>query len=242
MIKYGSRAIVFLLCYGLLLTTACYSDQPVEALADRFRTGYQDAFTEAANPLLVSASLPARLDSIGKFQNLLIAVDTHYLSRSGKDKRLELESRLREERAQWEPYRTDPSLYNLGGLLKKSLVNTVGRPADERIKELQAIMEHADTYYRNARQNLIVKDVSLYRLAAQKQYLGLEFLHKELRDSLAGFPFSPSEKDALDRNIRQTELALKDYMGFCESVFLNYRDSTYYQDAKGDRQKAGALQ
>ncbi len=240
--KYRSYTTFLLLCYGLLLITACYSDQAVEALTDRFRIGYQEAFAGAANPLLVFAALPARLDSIGKFQDLLVAVDTHYLSRTGKDKRLELETRLQKERAQWEPYRTDPSLYNLGGLLKKSLVNSAGDPAGERLADLGAIMEQADAYYRTARQNLIVSEVDLYRLAAQKQYLGLEFLRGELRDSLAGFALPKPEKAVFENKIRQTELALKDYLGFCESVYLNHRDSTYYQKNKVDRQKNEALQ
>lgn len=222
------RVLPSLFIVLLLVGTACYSDKPVEAVAQRFQAGYQDAFALSAGPLQLFASLPARLDSIGTYRELLVSLDTHYLSPAGKEKRLELDARLREEWAQWEPYRSDPSRYNMGGLLKKSLVASAGKPSVERLAELVAIMEQADVYYTAARQNLLVDDASLYRLASQKQYLGLEFLRSELPDSLAAFAVSTEEKADFSRVVRRTELALKDYMGFCESVYLNYRDSTYY--------------
>jgi hypothetical protein len=238
----GSRFLFMGLFFCLLIGTSCYSDHSVEELIDRFQAGYQTAFATDPQGLLHFSAVPARLDSISKFQELLETVDTHYLSRRGKDQRLELEATLQQEWRHWEPYRVNPALYNLGGLLKKELVRSAGDPPAVRLERLGAILEQADGYYAAARQNLVVTDVSLYRLAAQKQYLGLEFLQKEWADSLAVFPVSPAERQALREKTRRTTLALKDFMGFCESVYLNYRDSTFYTKLGSSPEKVKALQ
>ncbi|PHN05087.1 hypothetical protein [Flavilitoribacter nigricans] len=242
MLNNGSRAWFFLVIVLSVFGTACHSDQAVDIVADRFQIGYQDAFMAGAGPLSVFSSLPARLDSIGKLRDLLVAVDTHYLSRQGKDRKQELEVTLSNEWARWAPYRADPSLYNIGGLLKKSLTQSVNDLPEERLQELAGIMEQADAYYAAARRNLVVADVSLYRLASQKQYLGLEFLREELQDSLRTFDLSPETRQQFRQQIRRTELSLKDYMGFCESVYLNFRDSTHYQPEAQRKTIASDLQ
>lgn len=214
---------------------SCYSDAPVEQIAIKFTNSYREAFAAAQDPLMPFTRLADRLDSIQSMQRDLIALDTHSLSHDGRQKHAALELTLDREWAQWEPFRIDPSLYNIGGTLKKELVASAGSPAADRIRKLSEIMRQAPDYYATARQNLIVKDISLYRLAAQKQYLGLEFLRDELRDSLNHFEISLSERQATEREIAGTILAVKDYLGFCESVYLNHRDSTHYCRAESKR-------
>lgn len=242
MMYFGSRFFLILSFCCLLFSPGCYSDHSVESLASRFQVGYQEAFAAGPQALLHFAALPARLDSLGKFQEILGTVDTHYLSRNGKVQRLELQAQLKQEWSQWEPYRANPSLYNIGGILKEELVRATASPPAARLQRLEAIMDQADGYYAAARQNLLVADVSLYRLAAQKQYLGLEFLRKELVDSLAAFSLSPVEKETFRKKTRQTALAVKDFMGFCESAYLNHRDSTIYMKLGSRQEIVQALQ
>lgn len=239
-VRLPSLSVFLFLC--LLLSTACHSDDPIERLSSRFRSGYQEHFVTDTQSRLHFSSLPARLDSIGEFQQLLVAVDTHYLSQNGKDQRQELQTALNREWKRWQPYRMDPSRYNLAGLLKKTLANSTNDPAKERLTGMASIMEQADDYYRAARENLAVEDFSLYRLAAQKQYLGLEFLYDELPDSLATFDLPEADRQVFLGKVKQTALALKDYMGFCESAYLNYRDSTYYNSLERPEPRTATLQ
>jgi hypothetical protein len=213
----------FHICLALLaviLLPACHSDREIEALEQRFQQ-YQTRFS--SQELLALADLSDRLDSLQLLRQLLMEVDTHTITPAGKEQREILIRQLESEWTAWEPYRRDPSLYNLGGLLKQKLV----QPESSRLADLRMLLDGAENYYRNAQQNLAVSDMSLYRLAAQKQYLGLEFLRAELPDSLQQLVMTADEKEELREKIDLARRCMKDYLAFCESNFLNHRDSIY---------------
>lgn len=186
------------------------------------------------------ATLRARLDSINTYQHDLTGVDTHALSDAGKAQRRYLQMALHKEWEQWVPYQDNPAMYNIGGLLKQELVSSVAIDKPDRLQRLVDIMDQSDDYYAAARKNLIVGDISLYRLAAQKQYLGLEFLKKEFRDSLRLMALKAEDQRLLEEKVNKTSRALKDYLAFCESIFLNYQDSTRYQRPSTVEETAGS--
>ena len=217
------------LLFVFSVMTACHSDREVDRVGQRFQQ-YQRQFPARQEQQLLSlADLPERLDSLQRILEVLIQVDTHTISTAGKQERLLLLQQLEREWTNWEPYRSNPSLYNLGGLLKKQLVEAEGVKVDS----LHHLFDKAETYYQYAQRNLLVSDISLYRLAAQKQYLTLEFLRGELPDSLDRMPLSHQERADLDDKIGQTRRIIKDYLAFCESSFLNHRDSVYQGEPPG---------
>lgn len=225
------RSCLFLA--GFLTLAACYSDRPVDEVATHFALHYQQEFMTDRADIGALAGLLSRLDSLSHYRDLLNSVDTHALSTDGRLRKQHLQTEIEGEWAYWQPYQTNPALYNLGGLLKQELVRT-DRDLPGRLQQMAALMDQADTYYRQARMNLQVDDVSLYRLASQKQYLGLEFLQGELDDSLRVAALSPLERELFKQKIGHTTLALKDYLAFCESVYLNHRDSTHYALQKNE--------
>lgn len=211
---------VLLLLWSIL---GCHSDREVEQLVTRFQE-YRVQFPEAREDLVPAlAELDQRLDSLEILHQQLLKVDTHTVSTAGKAERQLLLRTFEQEWAFWVPYRTDPSLYNIGGLLKKELVLN----GADRIERLTTLCDQAEVYYRQAKEHLRVSDVSLYRLAAQKQYLTLTFLQEELPDSLRQWKLSAAESSGLDEKMDTVRLVVKDYLAFCESQFLNERDRIY---------------
>lgn len=126
-------------------------------------------------------------------------------------------------RLKWSATRNDPSLYNLPGYCKKMLMDDeISLP--ERLGFIKERLADSRTYYDSAK--TLVRDPLPGKslLAAQKHLLGLDFLRKELTDSLDKAEFV----SALDREFRSeltdTRLVVKDYLAFCESLYFEWHN------------------
>lgn len=120
---------------------------------------------------------------------------------------------------QWQAYREDPSLYNIGGHLKRILVQRE-HPLTQRIDTLRQILQYTPDYYRSARTKLDRPAPPKLELAMRKQRAGLRFLNKELPDSLEKVPLDGAEAAVLAAAMNEARLALKDYLAWCNSLLI----------------------
>lgn len=138
--------------------------------------------------------------------------------------------------AEWHSFSADPSLYNLGGELKQ-IISDPARSHREKAGYLDTAMANAPDYYRFARLSLVKPDYTRFSLAVQKQILTLHFLDHELSDSLNEMPLEPPVKEKLLKLLPAARLAVKDYIGFCESSIWDYQDSLLRNQVIGARGK-----
>ncbi|NET30896.1 MAG: hypothetical protein F6K19_02685 [Cyanothece sp. SIO1E1] len=123
----------------------------------------------------------------------------------------------------WSSCHQDPSLYNLPGYCKKLLVSEdVSLP--EKLGFIQDHLKESDKYYEAAK---VLVDNPLPNktlLAVQKHLFGLNFLQKELADSLYQARFVPELRQSFRNDLERTRLAVKDYIAYCESLYFELND------------------
>lgn len=139
----------------------------------------------------------------GKRQLYLLAID------SLKDK--------------WSSCHLDPSLYNLPGYCKKLLVKEdISLP--EKLGYVQDYLRDSESYYTAAKQ--LVEDPLPNKtlLAIQKHLFGLNFLQKELSDSLYEANLVPELRQSFRIDLERTRLAVKDYLAYCESLYFELNE------------------
>lgn len=219
--------ISIMACLSLL---GCRSDAVIGQWSERATRASVSTANLYDDPVPSLLQLPDRLDSLSHYRLAIRNIDPHSLSDSGRYYRRQLISRLDNEWRQLWAYRTDPSLYNLGGIVKSRLART-DQPLEDRLDDIAELLLQAGNYYAQAQQNLYDIQTDRLRLAVQKQLLGLQFLERDLMDSVrqAALPVV-----AWRAKIDDAAREIRSYLAFCQSAYLNMRDSTHYtrQEAK----------
>lgn len=207
------------------LAYACRSDAMLESWSVRVNRDAVQVASLYENPLTGMARLASRLDSLAYYRQVLHQMDPHGLTDSGRLRQQELISRLDEEWRQLQAYRTDPSVYNLGGIVKSQLSRTE-KPLAERLDRIAELLDQAPAYYRQAYSNLSELQSDRLTLAVEKQLLGLQFLQQDLRDSLQRHSRYSDQWQAM---IQEAGREIRSYLGFCRSSYLNQQDSVKYR-------------
>ncbi len=206
---------------------ACNQDRRLESL---------DQSLESLSGQPPSALYPVPPDTLemiffkmDSLLGLMKALEKSRLSAQKKAEYPEIYRKWKERATQWRKLRVDPAVYNLGGELKRILSNTApGEP--EKARFLETALTNAPAYYRYARANLLNPDYGQFPLAVQKQILTLHFLEHELTGSLDEMQLETLEKEKLFNLIPGAKLAVKDYIGFCESRIWTFQDSVLRAD------------
>lgn len=116
-------------------------------------------------------------------------------------------------------YQKDPSVYNLGGYLVRTLsIDTL--PLTQRIALIEKQLESAPAYFEAAKQNIREPHPDRCRLASQKQLLTLQLLTRTLPDSLKRVSLSPAQLQQFKSNTLRAEKAVKDYLLYCNKRYF----------------------
>ncbi len=138
-------------------------------------------------------------------------------------KRREYLAHMDSLKEKWSTSRNDPSLYNLPGYCKKLLMdNEISLP--ERLGFIKERLADSKSYYDSAKTLVRNPLPSKSLLAAQKHLLGLDFLQRELTDSLKKANFVHALKREFESELIDTRLIVKDYLAFCESHYFEWHN------------------
>ncbi len=121
-------------------------------------------------------------------------------------------------------YRTDPSIYNIGGELKR-LLSKEDLHLAGKMDSINLVLFNSSSYYAEARNNIYRPLPAKARLGSEKQLLTLEFIQGPLLDSIAKAPTGLLLKKELMKNLEKCRLATKDYLAYCVSLWFEHQDS-----------------
>ena len=225
------RSSLFL--FLVLNMSACTADRSLDRL---HHTIQQDEILlrmtqmhESDFEVIRTEILDSALTRIRFYENLLLTFSNKSLSAQGIDLRDSLNRTLLKQFAEWNNWRTDPSIYHLGEMLQRTL-NQSDRPLEERLRLVERQLEHTPPFFKQARQNLQSPLPTRMRLAVQKQIQSLQFFSNELRDSIDRSKLPPNHKQDLHLQVTEAKLQVKDYLAFCESLWFEHLDSLMNND------------
>ncbi|MDX1666007.1 MAG: hypothetical protein R3350_02210 [Saprospiraceae bacterium] len=135
-----------------------------------------------------------------------------------------LESRLVERKNYLLDFRRDPARYNLGGIAARYLLARDLSEA-EKVRYLQECLQYAPLFFDLAKRNLSAPLPEQTALGIRKQEKTLMFFYGELADSLEAFRLDASKAKELSRELMGAELAVKDYLAYCNSLMFEHRDT-----------------
>ena len=81
-------------------------------------------------------------------------------------------------------------------------------------------MPEAGPYYQRARQKLTAPTKAHCRLALEKHILGMAFAGTELQAAVIRSELQESEKARLQKDLHAARLAIKEYIGWCNSQMI----------------------
>lgn len=222
-----------LLSCGLLILacTACQSpEQKAQRLEKRILREMPALFAGEILPRILT---PAALDSITQrcrsYRLQADALGARHSSPKANTALLRIDQLLTDCEARLSAARSDPSWYNLGGHLKTTLAQR-DIPLPKRLATLHDQMALTKDWYAAARQNLRSPQPDNTRLAIRKHLLALEFLRQELPDSIAQSSLPEAEKQRCLQAAANTQLQVKDYIAFCQSLLFEHQDSLLRQN------------
>ncbi len=218
-------------CLLLLACTACQSpEQKALRLEKRILRELPAMFAGEILPRILT---PAALDSAAQlclaYRQKADAIRSHTSSPKVRAALLRIDQLLADYEARLSAARADPSWYNLGGHLKTTLAQR-DTPLPKRLATLNDQMALAQAWYAAARQNLRNPQPDNTRLAIRKHLLALELLRQELPDSIAQSSLSDAEKQRYLQAVANTQLQVKDYIAFCQSLLFEHQDSLLRQN------------
>jgi hypothetical protein len=124
-------------------------------------------------------------------------------------------------------YQTDPSHYNLGGILAQNLSN----PLHDKKQKSQLCLQNlkqSSKYYRTAQLCLAKPEPDRLQLAIEKQVFTIKFMENTLRDSIQQWKLSPDQAKAFNKELYIAHLACKDYIAFCNSLLFEKREAALF--------------
>lgn len=179
-------------------------------------------FQEGALPVVNPQALKSSLQQKEMRMKALLKIDTSGFTDTRKSEWLRSFRTLEKQLSQLRQCRFDPSSYNLGAFIQRSL--SKGN-LHNNIGLIEQQLNAAPEYYASACKALDDESLDLQkaRLGAQKQMLTLQLLKGALRDSLAKLQVSPVKYQDLNAAIDKAETAVKDYLAFCNKVYFKER-------------------
>ncbi len=221
-----------LLSCGLLILT-CTACRSPERKAQRLEKQIlKEMSVLFAGEVLPRILTPEALDSIAQrwqvYRRQTDALSARTSSPKANAALLRIDQLLTDYEARISAARSDPSWYNLGDHLKITLAQR-DIPLHKRLVTLYDQMALTKDWYAAARQNLRSPQPDNARLAIHKHLLALEFLRQELPDSIAQCRLPEAEKQRYLQAIANTQLQMKDYIAFCQSLLFEHQDSLLQQ-------------
>ncbi|MBK8656530.1 MAG: hypothetical protein KBG02_02645 [Haliscomenobacter sp.] len=168
---------------------------------------------------LLPEDFEAYQQSLQSFAAALTAIDPLSLSPAQTQTYVELNSALEETIQRTASLRDNPARYNLPGRWKALLSNPElsNREIGELLKKQ---LPEAGPYYQRARQKLTAPTKAHCRLALEKHILGMAFAGTELQAAVIRSELQESEKARLQKDLHAARLAIKEYIGWCNSQMI----------------------
>ena len=121
-------------------------------------------------------------------------------------------------------YQTDPSHYNLGGILAQNLSNPI-LDKNQKSQWCLQTLHQSSMYYRTAQLCLAEPDPDRLQLAIEKQLFTIKFMENNLRDSIQQWMLPEDQTKAFTKGLYIANLACKDYIAFCNSLLFEKREA-----------------
>lgn len=131
----------------------------------------------------------------------------------------QLEQRLVTHLKLIDQFRTDASIYNLGGHLKVVL-SQQNQSLPTKLLQCDSLLVLAPSYYTAAKTKLRAPNPERLSLAIRKQKLGLFFLNGALQDSIASL--DQSAQMNWQKTTISAQRAMKDYLAWCNSQLIDF--------------------
>lgn len=222
------QEILVFLCGVSLI--GCSSDFKVKDL----QNAYDDCLQKACRNILVEKENPIELDQIIDCSACLSdveragkALQTQVLDIADKSLLSSLLNEVEQKKRFVDTLRHDPAQYNLRDIAWYKLHHT-SEPISYRLDDINWFLMKVPDYYEAAKANIVQPIPDKCRLAVQKQLLSLDFLNHELKDSLFNAPVKKQFVEQMLVRIDHAKLAIKDYIGYCESLWLIHQDTTLH--------------
>lgn len=217
----------------LLLTLLCLcigACRPNHSAFDRWLAKYELdqplAYFEQSPDSFYVVSPPELLEEMARMDQTYTALHIlkdSILPQSHWTKRRQHLADIQQLRDKWGACRQDPSLYNLPGYCKK-LLSQKNTSLPEKLGFIQEQLAESEAYYTAAKQLIADPLPNKTLLAIQKQLFGLDFLAKELADSMSRAGLVPELRQSFKTDLQRTRLVVKDYLAYCESIYFEIND------------------
>lgn len=116
----------------------------------------------------------------------------------------------------------DPTLYHFGAFLEKTL-QLKGVILNDRLQQIDDQLQSTSQYYTIAKNNLVQPNAIKLPNAIQQQVQTLQWLRVTLSDSIAQATLPYSQRQYLLQHSAQAQIAIKDFIAFCRSIWLEYQ-------------------
>ncbi len=206
--------------------TGCNQDRRMDAVNLSFESasGLYSEWMPSAHGLISPEELTGAIRTMDSLELVLKGLDQARLSAKARQSYPEVARKWEEKANRFRQLRSDPTLYNLGGELQRVIADPGLSPAG-KITYMKKALNNAPDFYRFARLSLSRPAYERFPLAVQKQLLTLHFLDVELESGLQELGAGDELVNELGQLAARARIAVKDYIGFCESRTWAYQDS-----------------
>ncbi|MCB0607908.1 MAG: hypothetical protein H6562_08845 [Lewinellaceae bacterium] len=206
--------------------TGCTQDRRMDSVNRSFESlsGSYSEWMPSAHGLISPEELTGAIRAMDSLELVLKGLDQARLSAKARLSYPEVARKWEEKANRFRRLRSDPTLYNLGGELQRVITDPGLSPAG-KITYMKKALSNAPDFYRFARLSLSRPEYDRFPLAVQKQLLTLHFLDVELTNGLQELGAGDELVGELGQLASKARIAVKDYIGFCESQTWIYQDS-----------------
>ena len=223
-----SRYIPRLVAMVALISCTETTDARFTNFQEQFRQSFARRFSEPLSGHILNIPLKTKLFADYKYlqkQSLQLGrIEPESLSAANQSAYRKIDDLIEGKKRQLTAYRNDPSIYNVGGELKKVLIRKDWTlPA--KMDSISGILVRTESYYEEAMRNIYRPIPGKARIGSQKQMLTLKLLKTDLQDSIEAAPLTPVRKKALLEAGNEARIAIKNYLSYCESLWFESKDS-----------------
>ncbi|MEL6864578.1 MAG: hypothetical protein AAFP19_09170 [Bacteroidota bacterium] len=127
-----------------------------------------------------------------------------------------------------ETYWQDPTLYD-AGLAIKYILEREDLSIRQRMANIYKRLQQIPPYYEAAKKNIQKAKIRQLNLALRLNRAGFSYLRKDLRTQAQKSVLSSQEQQRFMEKLRLAELAIKDYIAFCNSLIFDHYDRERYE-------------
>ena len=211
----------------LFLFFSCSQDYRFEQLISQLETQYQEQFRRPKGQALIIISAKKiqidldfckhQLDALEQFSE----ADLKQEHQQTKQKYI---TQLKAKHQQISHYQGQATRYNVGKSIQKVLDHNE-LPLMKKLSIVKQQLKQTPLYYETAKQNLQQPDGLNAQKALYNHTATFILLTQSLPDSLKYSNWNSNQNQLFRQELEKAILAVKDYMAFCRSLYLNEKQS-----------------